>query len=571
MGTKGESLERAGVITKSMSKWASPIVIVPKKSALREPLKRRLCVDFRKVNELQQEVITAGNTKGQISIHPLPKIDEMYAKLKGAKVFSAIDLRNGYHHIALGKSSRAKTAFVTPFGKYKFLMVPFGLAQAPAYFQLLMNKVLKGLKFTMTYLDDIIIFSQDELQHLEHLEIVFSHLQEAGLKMKCSKCDFFKSEIHYLGHLISPEGISLLPNKLDSIKHMPVPNSAKEIKQFLGLTGYYRKFVPRFADISRPLTTLMKKDVKFEWTSACQKSFELLKEALCGEPVLKYAETSKPYTLYTDASKFGWAGVLTQPHMTIIDGKSTTTDHPVTFVSGLFRGSQLNWAALMKEAFAIYMSVKKLSFYLTDAQILLRSDHKPLEKFLLKNTLNSKVNNWAMELEAFNIQFDYIKGSNNILVDTLSRLIAIDPDTPTTPEEPGYEFGYAIFEEFPKVQTKTYEVNEVIVVTNKIMKNDPELQNSLQCIENPIAPQRLKKLQQQDTNIETSKFKLQNNRLDKEYYSLDENELLTRKVIDGGHEFHAIYLPSVLIFQVLQTAHDDLGHNGFPRTYAALK
>ena len=288
---------------------------------------------------MQQEVITAGKTKGQISIHLLPKIYEMYAKLKGAKVFSTIDLRSGYHHIALGKSSRAKTVFVTPFGKYEFLMVPFGLAQARAYFQLLMNKVLKGLKFTMTYLDDIIIFSQDELQHLEHLEIVFSHLREAGLKMKRSKCDFFKSKIHYLGHLISPEGISPLPKKLDSIKHMPVPNSAKEIKQFLGLTGYYRKFVPRFTDISRPLTTLMKKDEKFEWTSACQKSFELLKKALCGEPILKYADTSKPYTLYTDASKFSWAGVLTQPHMTIIDGKSTTTDHPVAFVSGLFRGT----------------------------------------------------------------------------------------------------------------------------------------------------------------------------------------------------------------------------------------
>ena len=229
-----------------------------------------------------------------------------------------------------------------PFGKYEFLMVPFGLAQAPAYFQLLMNKVLKGLQFAMTYLDNIIIFSQDESQHLEHLEIVFSRLREAGLKMKCSKCDFFKSEIHYLGHLISPEGISPLPNKLDSIKYMPAPNSAKEIKQFLGLTAYYRKFVPRFADISRPLTTLTKKDVKFEWTSACQKSFELLKEALCGEPVLKYADTNKPYTLYTDASKYSWAGVLTQPHVTTVDGKSTTTDHPVAFVSGLFRGSQLN-------------------------------------------------------------------------------------------------------------------------------------------------------------------------------------------------------------------------------------
>ena len=341
-----------------MSKWASPIVIVPKKSAPGKPLKRRLCVDFRKVNELQQEVITSGKTKGQISIHPLPKINEMYVKLEGTKVFSTIDLRSGYHHIALRKSSRAKTAFVMPFGKYEFLMVPFGLAQAPAYFQLLMNKVLKGLKFTMTYLDDIIIFSQDESQHLEHLEIVFSHLQEAGLKIKRSKCDFFKSEIHYLGHLISPEGISPLPNKLDSINHMPVSNSAKEIKQFLGLTGYYRKFVPRFADISRPLTTLTKKDAKFEWTSVCQKSFELLKEALCGEPVLKYADTSKLYTLYTDASKYGWAGVLTQPHATTVDGKSTTTDHPVAFVNGLFRGSQLNWAALLGGFCYLYVHQK---------------------------------------------------------------------------------------------------------------------------------------------------------------------------------------------------------------------
>ena len=156
-----------------MSPWASPIVIVPKKSSPGETPKRRLCVGFRKVNELQQQVITEGKSKDQISIHQLQKINEMYAKLKGAKVFSTIDLRSGYHHIALGKDSRAKTAFVTPFGKHKFLMVPFGLAQAPAYFQLLMNKVSEGLSYAMTYLDDIIIFSKNEEDHLRHLEEVF--------------------------------------------------------------------------------------------------------------------------------------------------------------------------------------------------------------------------------------------------------------------------------------------------------------------------------------------------------------------------------------------------------------
>ena len=152
--------------------------------------------------------------------------------------------------------------------------------------------------------------------------------------MKRSKCDFFKSEIHYLGHLISADGISPLPEKLDSIKNMPAPKDLKEIKQFLGLTGYYKKIVPRFVDISRPLTQLMKKQRKFMWTPACQKSSELLKSFLCGEPILKYAGTSKPYTLYTDASKYRPAGVLTQSHTTVIDGKSVTTDHPVAFVSG---------------------------------------------------------------------------------------------------------------------------------------------------------------------------------------------------------------------------------------------
>ena len=215
---------------------------------------------------------------------------------------------------------------------------------------------------------------------------------------------------------------------------MLVPKCAKEIKQFLGLTDYYGKFVPRFADISRPLTQLTRKETPFNWTPKCQKSFELLKSYLCGEPILRYADTSKPYTLYTDASKYGWAGVLTQFHTTDIDGKSVTTDHPVAFVSGLFRGSQLNWAALTKEAFAIYMSVKKLS-YPNQAEIYFRSDHLPLKRFLQKNTLNSKVNNWAMELESFNIQFEYIQGSKNVLADTLRKLIDINEDTQLPPEE----------------------------------------------------------------------------------------------------------------------------------------
>ena len=188
----------------------------------------------------------------------------------------------------------------------------------------------------MAYLDDIIIFSQNEQEHLKHIETIFKKLKKAGLKLKESKCDFFKKEIHYLGHLISVSRIQPLPKKLDSICNMPKPRSPKEIKQFLGLTGYYRKFIPRFSDMARPLTKLLAHDCEFVWTNQCDISFQMLKDTLCSAPILKYPDTSKLYTLYTDASKYGWAGVLTQSHTSTVDGKEITMDHPVSYVSGLF-------------------------------------------------------------------------------------------------------------------------------------------------------------------------------------------------------------------------------------------
>ena len=222
---------------------------------------------------------------------------------------------------------------------------------------------------------------------------------------------------------------------------MPAPCNSKEVKQFLGLAGYYRKFVPHFADLSRPLARLTCKDRVFEWTHECGKAFNFLKQSLCAQPILKFADTSKGYTLYTDVSKYGWAGVLTQAHTSMVEGKTVTTDHPVAYISGLFRGSQLNWAALTKEAYAIYMSVKKLAFYLTDADVLLKSDHLPLKKFLQKNTLNNKVNNWAMELEAFNVRFEHVSSKANILADMLSHLIDLDPDARLDPRMPDGNLG----------------------------------------------------------------------------------------------------------------------------------
>ena len=201
------------------------------------------------------------------------------------------------------------------------------------------------------------------------------------VKLKESKCDFFRSQIHYLGHMLSAEGIQPLPEKLDSITNMPAPENQTEVKQFLGLVGYY-KFVPHFSDISRPLLKLMRKDTPFTWMKQCHLAFNMLKDKFCEAPILCYPDCSKPYTLFTDASKHRWVGVLTQEFETEVKGKVLKELHPIAYVSGLFWGSQLNWAALTKEAYAIYLSVKKLAFYIMDADITLRSDHLPLRKFL---------------------------------------------------------------------------------------------------------------------------------------------------------------------------------------------
>ena len=662
-----KTLERAGIIKKSLSPWASPIVVVPKKSGPGEPPRWRMCVDFRKINDLQPQVRRVDSTtSGNISLVPLPKINEMYAVLHGAKIFTTLDLRSGYYHINLDEESKAKTAFITPFGKYEFNSIPFGLAQAPAYFQQLISMVLQDCRdFVMAYLDDIIIFSQTPEEHLKHIEIIFQKLKVAGLKLKESKCDFFKSEIHYLGHLISdkgiqplPEkldtiqnmphpqtpkeikqflgltgyyrkfilhfseisrpvakltakdtafewtpqcqlsfemlkdalmsapilkypdtekhlisdkGIQPLPEKLDTIQNMPHPRTTKEIKQFLGLTGYYRKFVPHFSEISRPVVKLTAKDTAFEWTPQCQLSFEMLKDALMSAPILKYPDTEKPYTIFTDASKYGWAGVLTQEHTSIVNSEKVTTNHPVAYVSGMFRGSQLNWAAMMKEAYAIYMTVKKLTFYLTGADITLRSDHLPLNKFLQKNTLNLHVNNWAVEIKSFKIKFVHIAGKENVITDNLSHLIDIDPDIVLEPELKDYEFGSYYFKTLPKarrssVAEKLASVDGVDVCEISITyDNDENLPNSVKM---PLSDEKFSLLQVRDEKIKNLRVRVNNGEYS-DFYKI-ENNVLYHMVVENNHKFDASVLPAELINTALFLGHNQSGHNGFQRTYAAI-
>ena len=331
------------------------------------------------------------------------------------------------------------------------------------------------LQVQMGYLDDIIIFSKSEEQHLQHLEEIFTRLRKFGLKMKCEKCSFFKKHIQYLGHLVSKRGFEPLPEILESIKNMPVPRTAREVMQFLGLIAYYRKFVPCFVDISRPLTKLTWHDISFEWTEQCQKAFNHLRELLMEYPILRYPDPKQGYTLYMDASGIGWSGVLMQEFK---DEKGKIKNHPICYISGQFPGSQLNWAALTKEAYAIYMSIRRLSFYVTDAEVTIKCDHLPLKKFLNKQTMNSKVNNWVVELEQFKVHLDWIPGSRNLLPDSLSHLLDVDLDASQTEEPQGHEFGSYCFEDLQPAKVLEIINTELIELNGGHSENRENSPNS---------------------------------------------------------------------------------------------
>ena len=575
-------MEKAGVITRSVSPWASLIVIVPKKSAPSEPPKRRMCVDYRALNSLFPPVSKANSkAKGVLTLVPLSKIDEIYAALEGSVVYSTLDMRSGYYHIELTPTSKEKSAFLVwgPYaGKYQWNRCPFGLTQAPAYYQRVVHEVIEGLTFAYGYLDDILVFSKNIEEHFHHCEIIFQILRKYKLKLSYEKCAFLKSQVQYLGHLLSGAGIEPVAEKLQALKEMAEPDCAKGVKIYLGFVGYYRKFIPKYSDIAKPLTELTKLDVPFVWIDQCQKSFELLKEYLLKEPILVYPDTSKPYTLYTDASKYAWAGVLTQRYVHEMEGKEKEIYYPVTYLSGLFRGSQLNWATLTKEAYAIYMCVKKLDYYLAGAQTTLRSDHLPLKKFLRQRTGNSKVNNWALSLEEYEITFEYIKGIKNTLADAMSRLVHLDPTSKLEPEPEGFEFGELKVdeEELDEVEFQSDKEQPVEGKFGKekfnitIKEDDkgpiPEIQLTWNMSDKDIA-----KIQRQDGFCKKTIEEIQKRKkkTSDKYHMY--NGLLHRYNIDYKQRFQALVIPVSYAKIVLKLAHDELGHNGTARTYALIK
>ncbi|GJR77392.1 putative reverse transcriptase domain-containing protein [Tanacetum coccineum] len=284
-----KELSDKGFIRPSSSPWGAPVLFVKKKDG-----SFRMCIDYRELNKL-----TVKNR------YPLPRIDDLFDQLQGSSVYSKIDLRSGYHQLRVREEDILKTAFRTRYGHYEFQVMPFGLTNAPAVFMDLMNRVCKPYldKFVIVFIDDILIYSKNKQEHEEHLKIILELLKKEELYAKFSKCEFWIPKVQFLGHVIDSEGIHVDPAKIESIKDWASPKSPTEIRQFLGLAGYYRRFIEGFSKIAKPMTKLTQKKVKFEWGDKQEAAFQLLKQKLCSAPILALPEGSEDFIAYCDASK----------------------------------------------------------------------------------------------------------------------------------------------------------------------------------------------------------------------------------------------------------------------------
>ncbi|GJU45656.1 putative reverse transcriptase domain-containing protein [Tanacetum coccineum] len=293
-----KELSDKGFIRPSSSPWGAPVLFVKKKDG-----SFRMCIDYRELNKL-----TVKNR------YPLPRIDDLFDQLQGSSVYSKIDLRSGYHQLRVREEDILKTAFRTRYGHYEFQVMPFGLTNAPAVFMDLMNRVCKPYldKFVIVFIDDILIYSKNKQEHEEHLKLILELLKKEELYAKFSKCEFWIPKVQFLGHVIDSEGIHVDPAKIESIKDWTSPKSPTEIRQFLGLAGYYRRFIEGFSKIAKPMTKLTQKKVKFVWGDKQEAAFQLLKQKLCSAPILALPEGSEDFIAYCDASKKGLGAVLMQ-------------------------------------------------------------------------------------------------------------------------------------------------------------------------------------------------------------------------------------------------------------------
>ena len=345
-----------GVVRPSTSPWSSPIVMVRKKDG-----SWRFCVDYRKVNAVTRQ-----------DAYPLPRIDATLDSLTGSAYFTTLDLASGYWQVELDNEAKEKSAFSTPSGHFEFNVMPFGLTNAPATFQRLMECVLAGLTPSecLVYLDDIIVFSTSFAEHLSRLQAVFRRLQHAGLKLKPNKCYFATKEVRYLGHIVTAEGVKPNPAKTKAVSTYPVPQDVHELRQFLGLANYYRRFVKDYSQIAEPLHQLTRKTSKgFQWTPSCQEAFEELKDRLTTPPILGYPDFSQEFILHTDASATALGAVLCQAQ----NGQ----ERVISYWSRQLSKPERNYSTIEREALAAVAAIKEFYPNLYGFSFTLVTDHNP--------------------------------------------------------------------------------------------------------------------------------------------------------------------------------------------------
>uniref|UniRef100_K7EZI4 ribonuclease H n=1 Tax=Pelodiscus sinensis TaxID=13735 RepID=K7EZI4_PELSI len=389
-----------GVIERSRSEWRSPIVLVPKPDG-----SLRFCIDFRKVNAISK-----------FDAYPMPRTDELLERLGKAKFITTLDLTKGYWQIPLDRESQEKTAFTTPSGLFHFVRMPFGLHGAPATFQRMMDRLLAPhLEYAAAYLDDVVIYGRDWEDHINQVAAVLRTLRDAGLTANPKKCKIGAQETTYLGYRLGRGLVRPLVGKVEAIRNYPTPTTKRKVRQFLGLAGDYRRFVPQFASIAAPLTSLLTKDKpqRVRWDTECDSAFQQLKEALCSEPVLLSPDFDKPFCLQTDASATGLGAVLSQE----VDGE----EHPVVFISRKLFPRERQYSVIEREALAIKWAVEALRYYLLGGEFTLLTDHAPLKWLQTMRDTNSRLMRWYLALQPYVFSIHHRAGKANANADALSR------------------------------------------------------------------------------------------------------------------------------------------------------
>lgn len=388
------------LVEPSTSNYNSPILLVPKKGD-----KWRLCIDYRQVNK-----------KLIADKYPLPRIEDILDNLGRAKFFSILDMYSGFHQIPLHEDSRDITSFSTEGGSFRWKVLPFGLNVSPNSFSRMMSLAFAGISplQCFIYMDDIIVIGCSEKHHIKNLSSVFEVCRKYNLKLNPNKCDFFRTEVTYLGHKCSDKGILPDDSKFEVIRNFPMPENKDEVKRFIALANYYRKFIPHFAELAKPLNQLTKLRVPFIWSAMCQGNFETLKNRIINAVILQYPDYSKEFILTVDASKVAAGAVLSQN----FDGN----DLPISFASKTFTKGEINKSTIERELTAIYFAVKHYRPYLYGKHFTIKSDHKPLSYLFALREPSSKLTRMRIELEEYQFTIEYIKGKDNVVADALSRI-----------------------------------------------------------------------------------------------------------------------------------------------------